>query len=44
MDLTQFEWMKTELKVPDMEKTRLEDLFMINHRSHGLAEKICKTH
>jgi hypothetical protein len=27
-----------------MEKTRLEDLFVINYRSQGLAEKICKTH
>jgi hypothetical protein len=27
-----------------MEKTRLDDLFVINYRSQGLAEKICKTH
>jgi hypothetical protein len=27
-----------------MEETRLEDLFVINYRLQGLAEKICKTH
>jgi hypothetical protein len=29
--------------VEDMEKTRLEDLLVINYRLQGLAEKICKT-
>jgi hypothetical protein len=27
-----------------MEKTRLEDLDVINYRFGGLVEKICKTH
>jgi hypothetical protein len=27
-----------------MDKTRLEDLVVINYRLGGLAEKICKTH
>jgi hypothetical protein len=27
-----------------MEKTRLEDVFVNNYRSQGLAKKICKTH
>jgi hypothetical protein len=29
--------------VQDMEKTRLEDLFMINHRSQGVADEISET-
>jgi hypothetical protein len=29
--------------VQDMEKTRLEDLFMINHGSQGVAEEIFET-
>jgi hypothetical protein len=44
MTLTQLEWIKTELKRKDMEKTRLEDLFVINYRSQEVAEEICKTH
>jgi hypothetical protein len=27
-----------------MDKTRLKDLYVINYRLQGLAEKICKTH
>jgi hypothetical protein len=27
-----------------MSKTRLKDLFVINYRCRGLAEKLCKTH
>jgi hypothetical protein len=38
-NLTQLERIKTELKRARMEKTRLEDLFMNNYRSQGLAEK-----
>jgi hypothetical protein len=30
--------------VQDVEKTRLEDLFVINYRSQGVAKEICKTH
>jgi hypothetical protein len=29
--------------VEDMEKTRLKDLFVINYRSQGVAEKIPET-
>jgi hypothetical protein len=38
-NLTQLERIKTELKRARMEKTRLEDLFVNNYRSQGLAEK-----
>jgi hypothetical protein len=38
-NLTQLERIKTELKRARMEKTRLEDLFVNNYGSQGLAEK-----
>jgi hypothetical protein len=43
MNLTQLERMKSELKQRSMEKTRLQGLNGINHRSQGVAEKICNT-